>query len=281
VSVELVPPRGFHAESLVEQARQLRIHGIDLVNIPDGPRASARMSALSAAVLVQQQAGIETILHYACRDRNLLGMQSDLLGAHSMGVRNLLLITGDPPPIGDYPDATGIYDVDSIGLTNVVARLNRGFDIGGQSIGYPTGFHIGVAVNPAALDADAELRRFRFKVEAGAEFAITQPVFDVGELAAFLARLEAFRIPVLASVVPLESLRHAEFMANEVPGVRVPDAIMARMRHAESHGRAAAEGLAIAREIAADVRPLVQGLQISTAAGSVSLALRVVDPAGT
>jgi homocysteine S-methyltransferase len=281
VSVELVPPRGFHAEPLVDQARQLRIHGVDLVNIPDGPRASARMSALSAAVLVQQQAGIETILHYACRDRNLLGMQSDLLGAHSMGIRNLLLITGDPPQIGDYPDATGIYDVDSIGLTNVVARLNRGFDIGGQSIGYPTAFHIGVAVNPAALDPDAELRRFRFKVEAGAEFAITQPVFDARELAAFLVRLESFRIPVLASVVPLESLRHAEFMANEVPGVRVPDAIVERMRRAESDGRAGAEGLAIAREIAAEVRPLVQGLQISTAAGSVSTALRVVDPAAT
>jgi homocysteine S-methyltransferase len=281
ITVELVPPRGFHAESLVEQARQLRIHGVDLVNIPDGPRASARMSALSAAVLVQQQAGIETILHYACRDRNLLGMQSDLLGAHSMGVRNLLLITGDPPPVGDYPDATGIYDVDSIGLTNVVARLNRGFDIGGQSIGYPTAFHIGVAVNPAALDPDAELRRFRFKVEAGAEFAITQPVFDVRELAAFLARVEAFRIPVLASIVPLESLRHAEFMANEVPGVRVPDAIVERMRQAEADGRAVAEGLAIARKIAAEVRPLVQGLQISTAAGSVSTALQVVDPEGT
>jgi homocysteine S-methyltransferase len=280
VSVELVPPRGFHAEPLVEQARQLRIHGVDLVNIPDGSRASARMSALSAAVLVQQQAGIETILHYACRDRNLLGMQSDLLGAHSMGVRNLLLITGDPPQIGDYPDATGIYDVDSIGLTNVVARLNRGLDIGGQSIGYPTAFHIGVAVNPAALDPDAELRRFRFKVEAGAEFAVTQPVFDARELAAFLARLEAFRIPVLASIVPLESVRHAEFMANEVPGVRVPDSIVQRMREAESEGRAGAEGLAIAREIAAEVRPLVQGLQISTAAGSVATALRVVDAAG-
>jgi homocysteine S-methyltransferase len=281
ISVELAPPRGFRAEALVEQARQLRIHGVDLVNIPDGPRAGARMSALAVAVLVQQQAGIETILHYACRDRNLLGMQSDLLGAHSMGIRNLLLITGDPPQIGDYPDATGVFDVDSIGLTNVVTRLNRGFDIGGQSIGIPTAFHVGVAANPGALDPDEELRRFEYKVEAGAEFAITQPVFDAQELARFLARVERFRIPVLASVAPLESLRHAEFMANEVPGVRVPDGIVERMRRAEAGGRAAAEGLTIAREIAAEIRPLVQGLQITTATGSAETALAVIEAAGT
>jgi homocysteine S-methyltransferase len=280
ISVELLPPRGFRAESLVEQARQLRIHGVDLVNVPDGPRAGARMSAVSAAVLVQQQTGLETILHYACRDRNLLGMQSDLLGAHSMGIRNLLLITGDPPQVGDYPEATGVFDVDSIGLTNVVTRLNRGFDIGGQSIGMPTAFHIGVAANPGAFDSDEEIRRFQFKVEAGAEFAITQPVFDIAELRQFLSRIDGIRIPVLASLVPLESLRHAEFMANELPGVRVPDAVVERMRHAEAGGRAAAEGLAIARETAAEIRPLVQGLQITTAAGSVETALRVIEAAG-
>jgi homocysteine S-methyltransferase len=281
ISVELVPPRGFRAEALVEQARQLRIHGVDLVNIPDGPRAGARMSALSVAVLVQQQAGLETILHYACRDRNLLGMQSDLLGAHSMGIRNLLLITGDPPQIGDYPDATGVFDVDSIGLTNVVTRLNKGFDIGGQSIGVPTAFHVGVAANPGALDPDEEVRRFEYKVEAGAEFAITQPVFDAEELARFLTRIEGFRIPVLAAVAPLESLRHAEFMANEVPGVRVPDGVVERIRRAEASGRAAAEGLAIAREIAAEIRPLVQGLQITTATGSAETALAVIEAAST
>lgn len=275
VAVELVPPRGYDAHGLVEQARQLRIHGVDLVNIPDGPRASARMSALSASVLVQQQAGIETILHYACRDRNLLGMQSDLLGAHSMGIRNVLLITGDPPHAGDYPDATAVFDVDSIGLTNVVTRLNQGLDIGGQAIGAPTAFHIGVAVNPSALDLDYEHRRFRFKVEAGAEFAITQPVFDVAPLAAFLKRSGA-AIPVLAAITPLESLRHTEFMANEVPGVCVPDAVVDRMRRAEADGRAAAEGLAIASEIAAGVRSHVQGIQISTAAGAVESALGVM-----
>jgi len=264
VTVEIAPPRGFQADALVEQARQLKIHGVDLVNILDSPRASARMSALSAAVLIQQQAGIETILHYACRDRNLLGMQSDLLGAHSMGVRNLLIITGDPPQVGDYPDATAVFDVDSIGLTNVVAQLNRGLDIGGQSIGHPTAFHIGVAANPGAMNLDEEIRRFEYKVEAGAEFAITQPVFDVRELAQFLKRIERFKIPILAGVTPLESLRHAEFMANEVPGVRVPDSVVERMRRADGVGGALDEGLAIARELAAKIRPMVQGFQIST-----------------
>jgi homocysteine S-methyltransferase len=277
VSVELVPPRGYQSESLVEQARQLRIHGVDLVSIPDGPRASARMSALAAALLVQQQAGVETILHYACRDRNLLGMQSDLLGAHSMGVRNVLLITGDPPAVGDYPDATAVFDVDSIGLTNVVASLNRGLDIGQQPIGPPTSFHIGVAANPGALNLDEEVRRFQYKVEAGAEFAVTQPVFDTEELLGFLQRIDRFRIPIIAGVMALESVRHAEYMANEVPGVRVPESIVDRVRRAESSGRAAAEGLAIASEIAAAVRPHVQGIQISASTGAIETALSVVE----
>jgi 5,10-methylenetetrahydrofolate reductase len=253
---------------------------VDLVNIPDGPRATARMSALSASVLLQQQAGIETMLHYACRDRNLLGMQSDLLGAHSMGVRNVLLITGDPPNVGDYPDATAVFDVDSIGLTQLVARLNRGFDVGGQPIGHPTAFHIGVALNPGALSADDEVRRFRYKVEAGAEFAVTQPVFDAAAFRTFLARIADVRIPVLAGITPLESLRHAEFLANEVPGVRVPDAVVERMERADAQGRAAEEGLAIAREIAAEIRPLVQGVQISTATGAIEAALGVIEAVG-
>src|SRR5918993_3731798 len=277
VAVELVPPRGYDAQSLVEQARQLRIHGVDLVNIPDGPRASARMSALSAAILVQQQAGVETVLHYACRDRNLLGMQSDLLGAHSMGIRNVLLVTGDPPTVGDYPEATAVFDVDSIGLTNVVSRLNRGLDIGGQTIGAPTAFHIGVAANPAALNLDEEVRRFEYKVEAGAEFAITQPVFDVDELLAFLKRIEHVRIPIMAGVMPLDSLRHAEYIANEVPGMRVPLSVLERLRRAEADSRVSAEGLAIAAEIAAAVRPHVQGIQISTATSAVDIALAVIQ----
>jgi homocysteine S-methyltransferase len=276
VTVELMPPRGHHAEALIEQARQLRIHGVDFVNIPDGPRASARMSALAAALAVQQHAGLEPILHYACRDRNLLGMQSDLLGAHSMGVRNVLIITGDPPRVGDYPDATAVFDVDSIGLTNVVARLNRGLDIGEQSIGQPTAFHIGVAVNPAATDIEEEVRRFRYKVEAGAEFAITQPIFSVEKLTRFLDLIDDVRIPILAGVMPLESLRHAEFMANEVPGVDVPADVVDRMRRADESGGAVAEGVAIAREIGSAVRPLVQGVQISVGPGAIRTAFEVM-----
>jgi homocysteine S-methyltransferase len=277
ISVELLPPRGYQAAALIEQARQLKIRGIDLVNIPDGPRASARMSALAAALLVQQQAGVETILHYACRDRNLLAMQSDLLGAHSMGVRNVLLVTGDPPRIGDYPDATAVQDVDSIGLTNVVAQLNRGLDIGGQPIGEPTAFHIGVAVNPGAFNLDEELRRFEYKVKAGAEFAVTQPVFDLAEFEAFIARVRSYQIPIIAGILPLESTRHAEYMANEVPGVRVPDAVIERIRRAEADGRGAEEGLAIAHETAAQVRPLVAGAQISMSAKALDAVFHIVE----
>ena len=235
VSVELLPPRGHDAEALVEQARQLRIHGVDFVNIPDGPRASARMSALAASLVVQQQAGIETILHYACRDRNLLGMQSDLLGAHSMGVRNLLIITGDPPRVGDYPDATAVYDVDSIGLTNVVARLNRGLDIGGQPIGQPTAFHIGVALNPGALDprrrscGGSNTRSRRARSSRSRSRCSTRPAF--ARVPAADRRRAAFRSS--PAIMPLESLRHAEFMANEVPGRARPG----RRRRAHAPGR--------------------------------------------
>src|SRR5262249_5425737 len=200
-----------------------------IVNIPDGQRAGARLSALSLAVLIEQQVQIETILHYSCRDRNLLGIQSDLLGAHALGIRNLMLITGDPGRVGDYPDATAVFDVDSIGLTNVVTRLNHGSDLGGQPIGAPTGFHVGVSVNPAASNLDEELRRFDYKVQAGAEFVLTRPIFDVDTFERFLKRIEHARLPVIAGVFPFESARNAEFMANEVPGIRVPDALMERM----------------------------------------------------
>jgi homocysteine S-methyltransferase len=278
VSVELVPPRGHQLDRLIESARRLRDHGVDIVNVPDGPRASGRMSALATAVLVRG-AGVEPILHYTCRDRTLIGMQSDLLGAQSMGIRNLLLVTGDPPRVGDYPDATAVFDVDAIGLTNVVAHLNRGIDIGGQAIGEPTAFHIGVAANPGALSIEEEVRRFRYKVEAGAEFAITQPVFDPAELRAFLDRLHeagVAAVPVIAGVMPLASLRHAEFMANEVPGINVPDAVIERIRRAEAAGHAAAEGVAIAREVIDAIRPIVRGIQITTAAGAVDAALEVI-----
>jgi methionine synthase / methylenetetrahydrofolate reductase(NADPH) len=275
--VELEPPRGHQARQLIECARLLRIRGVDLVNVPDVPRASGRMGALSAAVLVEQQAGIEALLHYTCRDRNLLGMQSDLLGAHAMGIRNLLVVTGDPFVAGDYPPATGIFDVDSIGLTNVVTRLNHGLDVGGQSIGEPTAFHIGVAVNPTALDLDEEIRRFDYKVEAGAEFAITQFLYDLRAFETFLKRIESHRIPLIAAIRPFESIVQAELVANEMPGIHVPDDLLVRMRECDSPEEAAATGTAIAQELATRVRPMVQGIQVTVSPGSPSLALEVVE----
>ena len=277
VAVELLPPRGFQCEPAIERARSLKIRGVDVVPIPDGQRAGARTSALSLAVLIEQQAGIETLLHYSCRDRNLLGIQSDLLGAHAMGLRNLLLITGDPGRVGDYPDATAVFDVDSIGLTNLVARLNRGCDVGGQPIGAPTGFHIGVSVNTAASNIDEELRRFEYKLEAGAEFVVTRPVFDLRCFEQVLKRLEPSKLPVVAGLFPFESARNAEFMANEVPGVRVPEALLDRMRAADGTEAAIHEGITIAREIAAQLRSSVQGIQVSTSSGNIDAALAVVD----
>jgi homocysteine S-methyltransferase len=277
VAVELLPPRGFETEQVLERARRLKIRGVDVISVPDGFRAGARLSALSLAVLIEQHARIETVLTYACRDRNLLGIQSDLLGAHAMGLRNVLLVTGDPGRVGDYPDATAVFDVDSIGLTNVVSRLNHGCDVGGQAIGTPTGFHVGVSVNSAAANPDQELRRFDYKVEAGAEFVVTRPVFDIGIFESFLKRIEHARLPIVAGVFPFESGRNAEFMANEVPGVRVPDALIDRMRRADRPEAARAEGIAIARGIAHDLRSAVQGIQVSTQSGDVDAALAVID----
>jgi homocysteine S-methyltransferase len=277
LAVELLPPRGYQTEAIVERARRLKIGGVDVVSISDGQRAGARISALSLAVLIEQQAGIETLLQYSCRDRNLLGIQSDLLGAHAMGLRNLVLVTGDPGRAGDYPDATAVFDVDSIGLTNVVSRLNRGCDVGGQAIGAPTAFHVGVAVNPGASNLDEELRRFEYKVEAGAEFVVTRPVFDLPGFERFLKRIEGAGIPVVAGVFPFESARNAEFMANEVPGTSVPEALLDRMRGADSAASAAAEGVAIAREIGAVLRGTVQGIQVSTQSGDIEAALAVLD----
>jgi methionine synthase / methylenetetrahydrofolate reductase (NADH) len=275
--VELLPPRGFQTDEVIDRARRLKTRGVDVITLPDGPRAGARVSALALALLVEQQAGIETVLYYSCRDRNLIGIQSDLLGAHAMGLRNLMLVTGDPGRVGDYPDATAVFDVDSIGLTNVVARLNQGCDVGGQAIGAPTAFHIGVSINPAALNMDEELRRFEYKVEAGAEFVLTRPVFDVRGFETLLKRIEGARLPVIAGVFPFESVRNAEFMANEVPGVRVPDPLLERMRRADGPDAAAGEGIAIARAIAAELRSAVQGLLVSTPAGDVDAALAVLD----
>jgi homocysteine S-methyltransferase len=275
--VELAPPRGHASGPTVDQARALKIRGVDAVDVPDGAVAEACMSALSTAVLIEQRAGIETVLRFACRDRTLLGMESDLLGAHAMGIRNLLLVTGEPPRRGEYAFATGVFDVDSIGLTNVVTRLNHGVDIGGEPLLGQTAFHVGVAVNPTALDLDDEVRRFEFKVEAGAEYAVTQPLFDLDAFDRFLKRVEHLRVPILAGLWPFDSHRNAEFMANELPGMRVPEPYVRRMRAADSAAAAAAEGVAIAREIGAAVKGRVQGIQVSNATGRIQAALDVLD----
>jgi methionine synthase I (cobalamin-dependent)/5,10-methylenetetrahydrofolate reductase len=278
-SVEIVPPRGVDASRMLTDVRKLKDAGVDAVNVPDGPRAQSRMGALLTSVIIEQQVGIETVTHYACRDRNLLGMLSDLLGASAVGLRNMLLITGDPPKMGPYPDATAVFDIDAIGLTNLVANLNRGLDPGANSIGKPTCFVIGVGVNPAAIDPAHEIKRFEWKVDAGAEYAITQPVFDPAQLEKFLKQIEHVRIPVIAGIWPLVSVRNAEFLANEVPGVTVPNEIISRMRRAndKSKEHAVAEGIAIAREMLERVRANVQGVQVSAPFGKVELALQVFE----
>jgi methionine synthase I (cobalamin-dependent)/5,10-methylenetetrahydrofolate reductase len=276
-TVEIVPPRGVDPAAMLAAARQLRIAGVDAINVPDGPRAQSRMGALMSALLIEREVGIETVIHYCCRDRNLLSMLSDLLGAAAHRLHNLLVVTGDPPKMGPYPEATAVFDIDSIGLTNLVHRLNHGLDPGGNPIGQPTAFVVGVGVNPAAVDPERELKRFAWKVDAGAEFAVTQPVFDPGQLERFLGRIAAVRIPIVAGIWPLVSLRNAEFLANEVPGVSVPDEVIGRMRRAQERGKdaALAEGVAIARDMLETVRPMVQGVQVSAPFGRVPIALEV------
>jgi methionine synthase I (cobalamin-dependent)/5,10-methylenetetrahydrofolate reductase len=276
-SVEIVPPRGVDATRMLADVGQLKRAGVDAVNVPDGPRAQSRMGALLTSLLIEQRVGIETVTHYACRDRNLLGMLSDLLGASAVGLRNLLLITGDPPKMGPYPSATAVFDIDAIGLTNLVHNLNHGKDPGDNAIGAPTQFVVGVGVNPAPIDLEHELKRFAWKVEAGAEFAVTQPVFDASQLENFLRRTEGARIPIVAGIWPLVSVRNAEFLANEVPGVSVPESVITRMRKAgeRSKEHAVAEGIAIAREMLDRVRGGVQGVQVSAPFGKVELALEV------
>ncbi|MDQ1451455.1 MAG: methionine synthase / methylenetetrahydrofolate reductase [Acidobacteriaceae bacterium] len=273
--VEIVPPRGIDCSKEIDGARMLAGTGIHAINIPDSPRASARMSAQSLCLQIQQQTGVETVLHYTCRDRNLLSIQSDLLGASSLGLRNILCLTGDPPKLGNYPDATAVFDVDAIGLVNVVNRLNHGLDIGGNPIGASTGFTLGVAANPGVPDIENEIRRFAYKVEAGGEYAITQPVFDLRLLEIFLKRVEGFRIPVIAGIWPLTSLRNAEFMKNDLR-VSMPDEIMARMAAVDTPEAARAEGIRIAQEMLSAARPMVQGVQVSAPFGRYALAIEVV-----
>jgi len=273
--VEIVPPKGIDCSKELNGAAELHKLGVDAINVPDSPRASARMSAQSLCVQIQQNIGIETILHYTCRDRNVLSIQSDLLGASSIGLKNVLCLTGDPPKLGNYPDATAVFDVDAIGLVNIVRNLNCGLDIGKNSIGESTGFTVAVAANPGVPDIEQEVRRFAYKVEAGAEYAITQPVFDLRLLEDFLKRIEQFRIPVIAGIWPLTNLRNAEFMKNDLR-VSMPEEIMARMAAATSPEASRAEGVKIAREMLAEVRPMVQGVQVSAPFGKYTAAAQVL-----
>ncbi len=277
--VEIVPPKGIDISKEVEGARFLKSVGVDAVNIPDSPRASARMSNQALSLLIQREVGIDAILHYTCRDRNVLCIQSDLLGAAAVGIRNLICITGDPPKMGNYPDATAVFDVDAIGLVNIVRSLNHGLDLGGNPIGTGTGFVIGVGANPGLTDLDEEIRRFEYKVEAGAEYAVTQPVFDLRLLENFLKRIEHCRIPVVAGIWPLVSVRNAEFMKNELR-VSVPDSILERMARAQTPELARAEGVAIAREMLIAARQMVQGAQISAPMGRYSSAVDVLEALG-
>jgi homocysteine S-methyltransferase len=277
--VEIVPPKGTDISKEVEGARFLKSVGVDAVNIPDSPRASARMSNQALSLLIQREVGIDAILHYTCRDRNVLCIQSDLLGAAAVGIRNLICITGDPPKMGNYPDATAVFDVDAIGLVNIVRSLNHGLDLGGNPIGTGTGFVIGVGANPGLTDLDEEIRRFEYKVEAGAEYAVTQPVFDLRLLENFLKHIEHCRIPVVAGIWPLVSVRNAEFMKNELR-VSVPDSILERMARAQTPELARAEGVAIAREMLIAARQMVQGAQISAPMGRYSSAVDVLEALG-
>ena len=278
-SVEVLPPKGCDAAATLDSIRLLKEAGVDAVNIPDGPRAQTRMSAQATAVLVERDIGIEAVLHYCCRDRNLLGMMSDLLGAAALDLHNLLLITGDPPKMGPYPDATAVFDIDAIGLTNMVNKLNHGLDIGNNPIGKPTAFSIGVGVNPGAVNLDEEIRRFEWKVEAGAEYAITQPVFDTEQLRSFIDRISHVKLPIVAGIWPLVSFRNAEFLHNEVPGVNVTPEILERMRVASEKGKdeAREEGIKIARESLLEVRDVIAGVQVSAPFGNVKYALQVFD----
>jgi methionine synthase I (cobalamin-dependent)/5,10-methylenetetrahydrofolate reductase len=273
--VEIVPPKGIDCVKEIEGARLLAGLGVHAINVPDSPRASARMSAQSLCIQIQQHTGIETVLHYTCRDRNILSIQSDLLGASSIGLKNILCLTGDPPKLGNYPDATAVFDVDAIGLVNIVRRLNHGLDIGANSIGASTNLTIAVAANPGVPDIENELRRFKYKVEAGAEYAITQPVFDLRLLEIFLERIKDYRIPVIAGIWPLTSLRNAEFMKNDLR-VSMPEEIMLRMAQCDTPDAARREGVLIAQEMLESVRPFVQGVQVSAPFGRYAVAAEVI-----
>jgi len=282
-TVEIVPPRGYDLAATIEKAKTLHRHGIDAINLPDGPRASSRISSMVVAERLQNEAHIETILHVCCRDRNLIGMQADLLGCAALGVRNILFVTGDPPKLGHYPNATGVFDTDSIGMCAVQRRMNRGVDLGGQTLDPPTQAVIGVGLDPTSPDRKREIERFKRKIDAGAEFAVTQPVFDPDFLRSFLDEIRGDTddspIPILAGIWPLAGFRNAQFMQNEVPGVIIPDATMKRMEAVSTQPRdeQLAVGITIARESMLAIRDAVAGVQVSAPFGRIEIALAVLE----
>jgi len=278
VSVELDPPKGADPGAIIDKAQYCKENEVDAINVADGPRASARMSAQSLCVLLQNKVGIDTILHYTCRDRNLLGIQSDLLGAFALGLRNVLAITGDPPKLGDYPDATAVYDVDSIGLLRIMDHLKHGCDLAGNLIGPALGMHTGCGCDPGKQDVEREVRRLEEKVKAGAEFIMTQPVYDPKTVERFLQLVKHLETPILVGILPLYSHRNAEFLHNEVPGMSIPDEIRERMRKAGSGESAQLEGVQIAQEALLVARELAQGAYIMPPFNKVELAIRVIEP---
>jgi homocysteine S-methyltransferase len=280
VSVEIDPPKGADPGTVLERAQHCRENEIDVINVADGPRASARMSAQSVCVLLEQKVGIDTILHYTCRDRNLLGIQSDLLGAHALGLRNILAITGDPPKLGDYPNATAVYDVDSIGLIRIMDHLNHGCDLAGKVIGPPLGIHIGCGADPGKPDMEKEVRRLEEKLRTGAEYVMTQPVYDPRTLERFIGMTRHLTAPILIGILPLYSHRNAEFLHNEVPGMSIPEPIRERMRLAGSGDAAHDTGVRIAQEALLAARELAQGVYIMPPFNRVDLAVRVIEVLG-
>ena len=277
VSVEIDPPKGLNPTKALDGAGLLQEAGVDFINVADSPMARVRMSALTLCYLIQHRTGVETILHLTTRDRSLMGLQSELLGAHAVGVRNIIALTGDPPSLGDYPDSSAVYDVDSIGLIRVLDRLNAGADSAGASIGRPAGFTIACAVDPTRADLAHEAGRLRAKLEAGAHVVMTQPIYDPSSWTRFLEAygVERLPVPVLAGVLPLQSSKHAEFLHNEVPGITLSDEARERMRLAGPDGRR--EGVKMAQELLQALQPHVQGVYLMPSFGRYEVAAEVLE----
>jgi homocysteine S-methyltransferase len=275
VSVELDPPRGHAVDKLVQGAKLLQERGVEIVDINDGSLGRVRMSVLATALLVRDATGLDVNMHFTCRDRNLMGIQADLLGAHALDIRNILAMTGDPPRAGDYTNATAVFDVDGVGLIEILRRMNEGLDATGSGIGEPTSFCVGAALNPAAGDVDREIERLRRKIDAGARWVQTQPVYDLEAFDRFLARAGGCPVPVVVGVLPLHSSRHAEFLHNEVPGIVVPDPVRARMREAGEHGLAA--GIEMAQRLVTDIRRRFAGAYLMPSFGRFEVVAQVLD----